>query len=271
MGWEFWPGWLLVAVVGASIGSFLNVVVYRVPRQLSLMHPPSHCPSCGTGLGPTENVPILGWIWLRGKCRHCGTSIPIRYPMVEAFTMGLFLLCFAVWGRSWQSASAALLLSWLLPLALIDIETYLLPELLTRSALLVGLILRIVLPVLQGNGVAAIAPSLLDGIIGMTVGILLLEMIGWLGLLVLGKEAMGGGDGKLLAAIGMWLGWQAVLVTLFVGCLLGSAIGIALKLLGGKRWEKPIPFGPYLVLGAVTALFYGSQLVDWYWGLTAGS
>ncbi|MEL7476449.1 MAG: prepilin peptidase, partial [Cyanobacteria bacterium J06555_12] len=101
MGWEFWPGWLLVAVVGASVGSFLNVVVYRVPRQLSLIHPPSHCPQCGTGLGPTENVPILGWIALGGRCRHCRTSISIRYPIVEAFTMGLYLVCVVVWGWSW--------------------------------------------------------------------------------------------------------------------------------------------------------------------------
>ena len=271
MGWEFWPGWLLVAVVGASIGSFLNVVVYRVPRQLSLVHPPSHCPKCGTGLGPTENVPILGWILLRGKCRHCGTPISMRYPLVEAFTMGLFLLCFAVWGWSWQSVSASLLLSWLLPLALIDIETYLLPELLTRSALIVGALLRISIPLLQGQGIFAIPPSLLDGIIGMTIGILLLEGIGWLGLLLLGKEAMGGGDGKLLAGIGMWLGWQAVLVTLFLGCLLGSAFGIAIKLVRGKRWSKPIPFGPYLVLGGTISLFFGPQIVKWYLGLAIGA
>ena len=267
MAWEFWPGWLLVAVVGASVGSFLNVVVYRVPRQLSLIHPSSHCPNCGTGLGPTENVPIIGWIGLRGRCRHCRTPISIRYPVVEAFTMGLYLLCFLVWGWSWTSASAALLLSWLFPLALIDIETYLLPELLTRSALLTALLLRLVLPFLSGDGPSAIAPSLLDGAIGMTLGIVSLEAIGWIGLLVLGKEAMGGGDGKLMAAIGLWLGWRAVLVTMFVACLLGSAIGIVLKLIRGKRWSKPIPFGPYLVLGAVTALFLGPQIVDWYWGL----
>ena len=267
MGWEFWPGWLLVAVVGASVGSFLNVVVYRVPRQLSLIHPPSHCPSCGTRLGPTENVPILGWIALKGRCRHCGTSISIRYPIVEAFTMGLYLLCVAVWGWSWTAASGALLLSWLFPLALIDIETYLLPELLTRSALVTALLLRLALPLLNGGGATAVASSLLDGAIGMTVGIVSLEAIGWIGLLFLGKEAMGGGDGKLMAAIGLWLGWRAVLVSIFVACLLGTVFGIALKLVRGKQWSKPIPFGPYLVLGAVTAMFFGPQIVDWYWGL----
>ena len=164
-----------------------------------------------------------------------------------------------------------MLLSWLLPLALIDIETYLLPELLTRSALIVGALLRISIPLLQGQGIVAIPPSLLDGIIGMTIGILLLEGIGWLGLLLLGKEAMGGGDGKLLAGIGMWLGWQAVLVTLFLGCLLGSAFGIAIKLVRGKQWSKPIPFGPYLVLGGTVSLFFGPQIVKWYLGLTLGA
>ncbi|MEL7476300.1 MAG: A24 family peptidase, partial [Cyanobacteria bacterium J06555_12] len=133
------------------------------------------------------------------------------------------------------------------------------------------LLLRLGLPLLDGSGTAAIAPSLLDGAIGMTVGILSLEAIGWIGLLVLGKEAMGGGDGKLMAAVGLWLGWRAVLVSIFVACLLGTAIGIALKLVRGKQWSKPIPFGPYLVLGAVTALFFGPQLVDWYWNLAVVS
>ncbi|WP_017325602.1 A24 family peptidase [Synechococcus sp. PCC 7336] len=266
MGWELWPAWLLVATIGASIGSFLNVVVYRVPRQISLVYPPSHCPNCKTRLGPTENIPIFGWLLLRGRCRHCRTPVPIRYPAVETLTMSLFLLCFAVWGLSWQAVSGALLLSWLVPLALIDLETFLLPEELTRSALAVGFGLRLLLPLLEGrSGWSEIAASAIAGIGGAVLGILSLEIVGWIGLVLLGKDAMGGGDGKLLAAVGMWLGWQAVLVVLFVSCLTGTVGGIAtLAIQRQQKWGKPIPFGPYLVLGSVAALFVGPQLVQWY-------
>ena len=269
MGWEYFPAWLAVAIVGASIGSFLNVVVYRLPRNLSLIYPPSHCPVCRTRLGPTENVPILGWLWLRGRCRHCGTSVSARYPAVEALTMVLFLLCAIVWGFSWQALGGALLLSWLIPLAAIDIETFLLPEALTRSALIVGLVFRLLLPWLEGRGsVAATAETAIAGIGAAVLGILLLEAIGWLGLLVFGKDAMGGGDGKLLAAIGMWLGWQAVLVTVLLSCLLGTVGAVVTWAIQRQtQWSKPMPFGPYLVLGGACAMFAGPQIVGWYLGL----
>ena len=269
MAWEYLPFWLAVAVAGASIGSFLNVVVYRLPRNLSLLHPPSHCPVCKTRLGPTENVPILGWLWLKGRCRHCRTPVSPRYPAVEALTMGVFLLCLVVWGFSWQAVGGMMLLSWLIPLAIIDWETFLLPEPLTRSALLVGLGWRLLLPVLEGRAsVAAIAETAISGIGAAVLGIFLLEIIGWIGLLVLGKDAMGGGDGKLLAAIGMWLGWQAVLVTVFISCAVGTAGAGVLGILQQRsQWSKPIPFGPYLVLGGALALFVGPQLVTWYLGL----
>ncbi|MEO0855117.1 MAG: prepilin peptidase, partial [Cyanobacteria bacterium J06648_11] len=191
--------WLPVLVFGASVGSFLNVVVYRLPNGLSLLKPGSHCPKCQTPLGARDNVPVLGWLWLRGRCRHCGVPIPIRYPAVEALTMGLFALCFAVFGFSGTAVLAAILVSWLLPLALIDLDTFLLPEALTRSALVLGLVSRVAVPMLAGLWDAkAIAASVIFGITGAVVGILTLEAIGWLGRLALGKEVMGLGDGKLV-------------------------------------------------------------------------
>ncbi|WP_414399418.1 prepilin peptidase [Synechococcus sp. R3-13] len=258
-------GWVLVLVLGACVGSFLNVVVYRLPQGLSLLHPGSHCPSCKTPLGPTENIPILGWLLLRGRCRHCGAQISWRYPAVEALTMGLFALSIGALGFSAQGILTCVLLSWLLALALIDLDTFLLPEELTRSGLVVGLLARLALPWLQGSGsLAATGLSLVEGIAGAVLGLWLLEGIGLLARWVLGREAMGGGDSKLLALIGMWLGWQGVVVAL----LLGSGFGLLASLLamtkGRARLGKPIPFGPYLAMGGGVAALAGSQLVEGY-------
>lgn len=258
-------GWVLVLVLGACVGSFLNVVVYRLPRGLSLLYPGSHCPHCKTPLGPTENIPILGWFLLRGRCRHCGAQISWRYPAVEALTLGLFGLSIAILGFSPRGILTCVLLGWLLALALVDLDTFLLPEALTRSGLVAGLLARLALPWLEGSGsLAAMGLSLVAGIGGAVLGIWLLEGIGFVARWVLQREAMGGGDGKLLALIGMWLGWQGVVVTL----LLGSGFGLLGSLLamtkGKARLGKPIPFGPYLALGGAVAALAGSPLVEAY-------
>jgi len=258
-------GWVLVLVLGACGGSFLNVVVYRLPRGLSLLYPGSHCPHCKTPLGPTENIPILGWFLLRGRCRHCGDPIAWRYPAVEALTMGLFGLSIAVLGFSPRGILTCLLLSWLLALALVDLDTFLLPEELTRSGLLAGLVARLALPWLEGSGsLAAMGLSLVAGIAGAVLGIWLLEGIGLVARWVLQREAMGGGDGKLLALIGMWLGWQGVVMALILGAGLGL-VGSLLAMAGGRaRLGKPIPFGPYLALGGAVAALAGSPLIEAY-------
>ncbi|MEN9224479.1 MAG: prepilin peptidase [Thermostichus sp. HHBFW_bins_43] len=264
--WEFrLLGWVALLLLGACVGSFLNVVVYRLPNGLSLVHPGSHCPSCKTPLGPTENIPILGWFLLRGRCRHCGVKISWRYPAVEALTMGLFALSIGVWGFTAQGILTCILFSWLLALALIDLDTFLLPEELTRPGLVVGLLARLALPWLQGSGsLAAAGLSLVEGIAGAVLGIWLLEGIGLLARWALKREAMGLGDGKLMALIGMWLGWPGVVVTLILGCvfgLLGSGLAMGL---GQARLGKPIPFGPYLALGGGVAALAGPRLVEEY-------
>ncbi|MGQ9838311.1 MAG: prepilin peptidase [Cyanobacteriota bacterium] len=264
--WEFrLLGWVAVLLLGSCIGSFLNVVVYRLPNGMSLIHPGSHCPVCKNPLGPTENIPILGWFLLRGRCRHCGVSISWRYPAVEALTMGLFALSIAVLGFSPQGILTCVLFSWLLALALIDWDTFLLPEELTRSGLLIGLVARLALPWLEGSASwAAMGRSLLGGIAGAVLGIWLLEGIGLLARWLLKREAMGLGDGKLMALIGMWLGWPGVVVSLMSGCLFGLLGSGIMMQLGQARLGKPIPFGPYLAMGGGVAALVGPQLVEAY-------
>lgn len=264
--WEFQlMAWILVLYLGACVGSFLNVVVYRVPHQLSLLQPGSHCPKCKAPLGPTENVPILGWLWLRGRCRHCGQPISWRYPAVEAFTMATYGLTVGVLGLTPHALGMCLLMSWLIALALIDLDTLLLPESLTQSGVVVGAAIRVLLPWLMGDGSAqASAASLMEGISGAVLGILLLESIGLLGQILLRKEALGLGDGKLMALIGMWLGWPNVLLTLFLASIIGvigSGIGLLMKRV---RLGRPIPFGPYLAAAGGLAALIGPQIISSY-------
>jgi leader peptidase (prepilin peptidase)/N-methyltransferase len=141
----------LVFLFGAAVGSFLNVVIYRVPAGLSLLHPPSRCPTCHTQLKPHDNVPVLGWLWLKGRCRYCRTPISPRYPLIEAFTGALFLATFWLFGLGWVTVGYWLLLSWLVALAFIDIDTLTLPNGLTQSGLVLGLVVKCALPLLQGD------------------------------------------------------------------------------------------------------------------------
>jgi leader peptidase (prepilin peptidase) / N-methyltransferase len=267
----FWPDLLLYAfvfVLGAAIGSFLNVVIYRIPAGLSLMHPPSRCPYCLTRLKPYENVPIVGWLWLRGRCRHCHTPISFRYPLIEAITGGLFVLVFLVKGWTIPTVGYWVLFSWLLSLAMIDIDTMTLPNPLTQWGLLTGLGLQVFHAVQQQAGQqfswVLLTQGLLDSILGIIVGIWLFDLIGGLGKFFLKKDAMGGGDGKLAAMIGAWLGWKMVLVTTFLACAIGSVVGVGAIALGRLGRRQPMPFGPSIALGAAIAALYGDTLLQAY-------
>lgn len=254
----------LVFFLGASVGSFLNVVVYRLPAGLSLLRPPSRCPSCLTKLKPYDNVPVLGWVWLRGKCRYCSQPIAPRYPLVELIAGVLFLLTFIIFGLSLQTLGYWLFLSWLLALAFIDLDTMTLPNPLTQSGLLLGLMFQALWGWTQ-NGPVGIAEGLVSGFGAAVLGIWLFDLIRLVGSLILGQTAMGGGDAKLAAMIGAWLGWKLMLLSSFLACFVGAAIGgggMALGLIGRRQ---PIPFGPYLVLGAGLAVFVGPQLMAAYW------
>jgi leader peptidase (prepilin peptidase) / N-methyltransferase len=266
MFWLDFVAYAFVFVLGAAIGSFLNVVIYRVPAGISLVTPPSRCPYCLTRLKPYENVPILGWLWLRGRCNHCQSPISFRYPLVEAVTGGLFVWIFAVQGWTWLTVGYWVLFSWLLALALIDFDTMTLPHPLTQWGLLTGLGFSTFLAIQQQTQFSwvVLTNHLLESIFGVILGLWLFEIIGGLGKFFLKKDAMGGGDGKLAAMIGAWLGWKMVFVTTFLACAIGSVIGIGAIVLGRLGRQQPMPFGPSIALGAGIAALYGKALLQAY-------
>ncbi len=252
-------------IMGACIGSFLNVVIYRIPAGRSLLHPPSHCPACQTQLKPHDNVPVLGWLWLRGRCRYCGIQISPRYPLIEAST-GLLFVGVALRFSGWVPVIGfCLFVSWLIALSFIDLDTLTLPNSLTQSGLIVGLVFQGVAGSLENTStLAGLAPALMTGIAGAGVGIWLFTIVSLVGSLALGQTAMGGGDAKLAAMLGAWLGWQHLLLASFLACALGAAVGggaIALRLISRRQ---PIPFGPFLALAAILTLFFGDALLAGY-------
>lgn len=254
----------IVFASGASIGSFLNVVVYRLPAGLSILWPPSRCPHCLHKLGKRENVPVMGWLWLKGRCRHCNTKISSRYPLVEAITGVLFLLVFWIYGWGWQTLGYWAFLSWLLTLALIDIDTMTLPNSLTQSGLVAGLVFQGTTGFLEGSQPIAIIPQLMTGVVGAVLGIWLFDLIAFGGSIAFGQSAMGGGDAKLAAMMGAWLGWKYLLLASFIACGVGAFAGGAAIALGWMNRKQPMPFGPFLGLGAGLTLLWGKLIVSTY-------
>lgn len=250
----------LIFLLGAAVGSFLNVVIYRIPSGRSLLYPPSRCPSCLTSLRAYDNIPILGWLLLRGQCRYCHAPISWRYPAIELLVGGLFVLIFAVSGWQWRTLMIWLLSAWLLALAFIDLDTMMLPHPLTQWGLVTGLIMQ---GLLAGGWVPALV-SVSQGVIAAALGIWLFDLLRWVGAIALGQEAMGGGDGKLAAMIGAWLGWQGLVVTLFLAALLGGGLGGLGMALGWIQRRQPIPFGPFLAVAAIIAALFGTDLVEFY-------
>lgn len=257
--WQL-PAYAIVGALGASVGSFANVAIYRLPAGLSLLYPPSRCPKCQHRLRKRENVPIFGWLWLRGRCAHCRTPISPRYPLVEAVTAAIFVGVFARYGLTLTTPGYWLFLTGLLVLALVDWDTMTLPNPVTRAGVLSGLVYQ---TLLGWQNEAAIA-GLMSAVVGAVAGIWLVDAIRWLALLVWGKEAMGAGDGKLLAAMGAWLGWKLMLLAGFLGCGVGAFAGGAAIALGGLRRSQPMPFGPFLALGGAIAAVWGEAIVSLY-------
>lgn len=249
-----------IFIFGAAIGSFLNVVIYRLPAGLSLLSPPSRCPHCHHSLGKTENVPILGWLWLKGKCRWCRSPISPRYPLIEAFCAILFCAVFWQFGLTITTLGYWLLVSGLLALTWIDLDTLTLPEVLTRGGLVAGLLFQAILGWQQGS----VPLGLVQGTGSAVLGLGLFDLVGWLGFFWLGQPAMGRGDPKLAAMIGAWLGWKLLLVASFMACGIGAITGVLAIALGWISRRQPIPFGPFLALGAILAMFWGSDLISLY-------
>lgn len=254
---------LLVFSLGAAVGSFLNVVIYRIPAGISLLYPPSRCPVCLTRLRPYDNIPILGWMLLRGQCRYCHTSISYRYPLIETLTALLFLWVFLLLGWQWQTLSYWLFLSWLLALGMIDLDTLTLPHPLTKWGLITGVVLQTVMPGLTGGWQTALL-GFTESVVAAVIGIWLFDLVRWGGAIAMKQDVMGGGDGKLAALIGAWLGWKLLLFTFFLGSTLGAIVGmggIALRLIHRRQ---PIPFGPFLAVAAMVAALFGDALINSY-------
>ncbi|HLP98359.1 MAG TPA: A24 family peptidase [Sideroxyarcus sp.] len=272
---------LFAGILGLLVGSFLNVVIHRLPKMMerewhsqcaelngqppkdssryNLMVPRSACPHCGHAISAIENIPVLSYLFLRGKCKGCGASISLRYPIVEAIS-GI-LCAYAAWHFGFSVAGiAAIVFIWaLIALTFIDFDTQLLPDDITLPLLWLGLLLNL-------NNVFT---SLPNAVIGAAAGYLVLWGVYWLFKLTTGKEGMGYGDFKLLAAIGAWFGWTLLPLAILLSSLVGAVVGIALIIFAKHGRNIPIPFGPYLAGGGLIALFWGQQLTQSYLQLLA--
>lgn len=270
---------LLAGALGLFVGSFLNVVIHRLPlmmerdwaaqaaevrgealprssERFNLATPASHCPHCGSSIGMLDNIPLFSFALLRGRCRHCHAPISTRYPMVELLTAALS--AYAAWhfGPGLAAVGAILFIWSMIALSFIDLDTQLLPDQITLSLLWLGLMFNL-------GGVHADLPS---AVLGAMVGYGSLWSVYWLFKLATGKEGMGHGDFKLLAAIGAWLGWQALPLTILLSSLCGAVAGVSLIALGRHARGAPIPFGPFLAVAGVMALFWGDGITALYLG-----
>ncbi|MFM2430323.1 MAG: hypothetical protein RLZZ511_1536 [Cyanobacteriota bacterium] len=253
----------IVFMLGSAIGSFLNVVVYRLPAGLSILNPPSRCPHCLTPIRKRDNLPIIGWLRLKGRCGHCQAPVSARYPIVEAVTGLIFLLSFFVFGLSLQTLGYWLFLSLLLALALIDFDTMTLDDNLMKLGVVSGLVFQAAIG--YGiHGVSGMVVSLAASAIGTALGILLIDAITVLGKAILGRDAMGDGDAFLAAMMGAWLGWKYLLLAIFLAALVGTIVGFGGRLLGKMQRLQKMPFGPCLAMGAALSLFVGHAILSQY-------
>jgi leader peptidase (prepilin peptidase)/N-methyltransferase len=242
------------AVLGAALGSFLNVCIVRwgaEPKE-SVVRPRSRCPQCGKGIAWYDNIPVLSWLLLRGRCRGCGNPISVQYPLVEIAAAIVWGYLGARHGPTIEALRGAVFGTILLGIAVTDLRAYIIPDEFTLGGLVLGLGFS-----LAGN------PGLLAAAIGAAAGFLLLWVVGAAGTWLFKQEAMGGGDIKMMAMVGAFLGWKGVLLTIFLGALLGSLIFVPMHLAGSRRL---VPFGVFLALGAAVAWLVGPAVYEWYAG-----
>ncbi len=247
------PLGVLVTILGLAVGSFLNVVIYRLPRRESLVWPGSRCPQCGTAIRWYDNIPLAGWLLLRGRCRACRKPIPVRYPIVEFVTMAAFLLCYWQIGEDYLLVPRLLFVASLIALFAIDLEHQLLPNAITLPGLVAGVLFALFLP-----------PGIRDSLIGVAAGGGVLWAIGEGWSRLRGMEAMGFGDVKMLAMVGAFLGWQLVAVTFVLSSILGGLAAAVLLATRRTTWTSAIPYGTFLALGAFIAALWGEPLMNWY-------
>ena len=247
--------WHIVSIIfGALIGSFLNVCIFRLPKEESIVWPGSHCPHCKKPIEFYDNIPLVSYLLLRGRCRYCKEPISIQYPLVEGITALSSLFLLMKFGVTLSYLIYFAFVAALIVITVIDLHHQIIPDVISLPGIGVGLLASLVTPQI----------TLFNSLIGILLGGGSLFFVATVYQWLFKREGMGGGDVKLLAMIGAFLGWKAVILTILLSSLIGSITGIIIMVLKGKDFKYAIPFGPFLSLGAVIALFYGPSLINWY-------
>lgn len=247
-------------VLGSVVGSFLNVCIHRLPRGMSIVRPPSHCPSCGATIRYYDNVPLLSYLLLRGRCRACGARISLRYPLVEGLTGAFAVLALWAFGPSAHGFISFGLLCSLEVVSFVDLDHRIIPDEISLGGMAVGLLLALL----------GLSLPLREAVLGVLVGGGGLWLVAYLYEVIAKREGMGGGDVKLMGMVGAFLGYKGALFTIFSGSLLGALVGGILMALKGADAKYAVPFGPFLSAGAVLYLFFGEELLCWYMSLLHG-
>ena len=246
-----------IFIFGLCIGSFLNVCIYRLPASKSIVYPRSMCSNCGTLIAAYDNIPVLSYLWLKGRCRHCQIKISIRYPIVELLGGLLALGTFLKFGLTLEALIYYLFCAALLIVTFIDIDHRIIPNVITLPGIPICFAASFALPTITYK----------EALLGILIGGGSLFLVAWIYSLITKKEGMGGGDIKLLAMMGAIVGWQGVLFTIFVASLVGTLAGLAAMLQSRKGMKLAVPFGPFLSIGSITYAFFGTPLIDWYFNL----
>ncbi|MFH0840340.1 MAG: prepilin peptidase [Candidatus Omnitrophota bacterium] len=248
---------IFIFMMGSVVGSFLNVCIHRLPRSESIVYPPSHCVNCNNRLRWYDNIPFLSYIFLRGRCRFCARTISPRYFIVELATAFLFLAFFISFGLSAKFILMAALASMLVAATFIDFDFQIIPDSITVSGMIAGIIAAYIFPSLLGE--VSRQKALIDSLLGVLAGGGSIYLIGVLGTIAFKKDAMGGGDVKLMAMIGAFLGWKMALLVFFIAPFFGAFVGIILKT---KYKIETIPYGPYISLAAIIVIFWGNKILN---------
>lgn len=248
---------IVAFILGACIGSFLNVCIYRIPAALSIVRPGSSCPGCHTMIAFYDNIPILSYLWLRGRCRHCSTRIALRYPLVELLGALFAVASVQAFGFTLHALVVFAFIATLLVVTFIDLDHRIIPDVISLPGIPFFFAAAFALPDIAWQ----------SRLIGIVAGGGSLLAVAWGYQALTGREGMGGGDIKLLAMIGAVIGWQGVLFTLFAASVVGTVVGVLAMLRSGKDMRLAIPFGPFLAAGAVLYLFFGPALLGWYLGV----
>lgn len=265
-------------IAGLIEGSFLNVCIVRIPAGESIIRPGSKCPKCGKPVRAYDNVPILGWLWLGGKCRDCKTPISVLYPIVELLTGLLFLGCYLLFGLTLVAVKWAVLASLLVVLTATDIRERILPDKVNLTGAVLGIVFSALVPPVDGSAMwiaskifdfppPKTAIGIVDGLLGAVAGSGLLWLVGEGYFRLRGREGMGMGDVKMMGMVGIFLGVKRTLLTVLFGSLLGSVIGVAVILATRKRSDYELPFGAFLAAGAILVIYLGTPALNWYQSL----